>query len=103
LSDEALVDSLRALGNQFGVGISSLGIGADTLDNLPSVRDLRSMNAAEFEAVQAKLRIQRITVSAPRHQIDWSALSSLRKKYEPVADLVRWLSECLNRRQPDCR
>ncbi|HYF33867.1 MAG TPA: hypothetical protein VD994_01145 [Prosthecobacter sp.] len=101
LSDEALVDSLRSLGNQFGVGISSLGISGEALDDLPSVRELRSMNAAEFEAVQGQLRIQRITVSAPRHHIDWPALSSLRKKHEPVSDLVRWLSDCLNRRQPD--
>lgn len=101
LSDEALVDALRGLGNQFGVGISSLGISADALDDLPSVRELRTMGAAEFEAVQGQLRIQRITVSAPRHHIDWPALSTLRKKHESIADLVRWLSECLNRRQPE--
>jgi hypothetical protein len=100
LSDEALVDALRGLGNQFGVGISSLGISAEVLDDLPSVRELRSMSAAEFEAVQGQLRIQRITVAAPRHHIDWPALASLRKKHEPVSELVRWLSECLNRGQP---
>jgi hypothetical protein len=101
LNDEALVDALRSLGSQFGVGISSMGISAETLDELPSVRDLSLMGAAEFEAVQGQLRIQRITVSSPRHHIDWPSLSALRKKHEAVAELVQWLSDCLNRRQPE--
>lgn len=101
LNDEALVDSLRSLGNQFGVGISSLGISITMLDDLPGARDLRTMSAAEFEVVQGKLRIQKITVPAPRQRIDWQALSALRKKHEPVGDLVRWLSECLERKQPE--
>lgn len=101
LNDEALVDALRALGNQFGVGISSLGIGLAQLDDLPGSGELRQMSAAEFEGVQGKLRIQKITAPSPRQRIDWQQLSALRKKHEPVAELVRWLSECLHRRQPE--
>ncbi len=101
LNDEALVDALRSLGNQFGVGISSLGISTAQLDELPTATELRAMSAAEFEGVQGKLRIQKITVPAPRQRIDWQSLSALRKKHESVAELVRWLSECLNRKQPE--
>ncbi|MBB5039169.1 hypothetical protein [Prosthecobacter dejongeii] len=101
LNDEALVDALRSLGNQFGVGISTLGINGSQLDELPTASDLRTMSAAEFEIVQGKLRIQKITVAAPRQRIDWQSLSALKKKHEAVDELVRWLSECLNRRQPE--
>jgi len=101
LNDEALVDALRSLGNQFGVGISTLGINSAQIDDLPSAKDLRAMSAAEFEVVQGKLRIQKITVPAPRQRIDWSSLSTLRKKHESVDELVLWLSECLNRRKPE--
>lgn len=101
LNDEALVDALRSLGNQFGVGISSLGISSAQIYDLPSAMELRSMSAAEFEVVQGKLRIQKITVPAPRQRIDWTSLSALRKKHESVAEMVRWLSECLERRQPE--
>ncbi len=101
LNDEALVDSLRSLGNQFGVGISSLGLSLQQIDDLPSARELRAMSPAEFESVQGKLRIQKITVPAPRQRMDWQSLSALRKKYEPVAEMVQWLSECLERRQPE--
>lgn len=99
LNDEALVDALRSLGNQFGVGISTLGINSHQLDDLPNAADLRAMSAAEFEVVQGKLRIQKIAAPAPRQRIDWSSLSALRKKHESVDELVLWLSECLNRRQ----
>jgi hypothetical protein len=101
LSDEALVDALRSLGHQFGVGISSLGIQLSQLDELPSAKELRAMSAGEFEHVHNRLRIQKITVPNPRHAIDWQALSALRKKHEPVAELTRWLADCLVKRQPD--
>jgi hypothetical protein len=101
LNDEALVDALRSLGHQFGVGISSLGIQLTQLDELPSAKELRAMTAAEFEAVHNLLRIQKITLPTPRHGIDWPALNALRKKHDSVADLVRWLSDCLAKRQPE--
>jgi hypothetical protein len=59
------------------------------------------MSMEQFEKVQEKLRPQRITIAAPRQRIDWQALSSLRKKHESVEGMVRWLSECLGRGQPD--
>ena len=101
LSDEALVDSLRSLGHQFGVGISTLGIELDDLDELPSAKEIRAMSAGEFEHVHNRLHIQKITVANPRHGIDWPSLSALRKKHEPVADMVRWLSDCLTNSQPE--
>ncbi|MCX6853332.1 MAG: hypothetical protein NTV80_00335 [Verrucomicrobia bacterium] len=101
LNDEALVDSLRSLGHQFGVGITSLGLSVAQLDDLPSAREIHAMSVDQFEKVQEKLRPQRITIAAPRHRIDWQGVSSLRKKYDSVADMIRWLSECLSRGQPE--
>lgn len=100
LNDEALVEALRSLGHQFGVGITSLGIQMDLLDDLPTARELRAMSMDQFERVQEKMRPQRITIASPRQRIDWQTLSSLRKKHESVASMVRWLSECLGRGQP---
>jgi hypothetical protein len=100
LNDEALVEALRSLGHQFGVGISSLGLQIDQLDDLPSSKELRAMSMDQFEKVQEKMRPQRITIAAPRQRIDWQALSSLRKKHDTISDMVRWLRECLEKRQP---
>lgn len=100
LNDEALVDALRNLGHQFGVGITSLGLDLGRLDDLPPPADLLAMSAAEFEAVHGVLHIQKVTLATARHSLDWAALSSLRKKHESVAGLSRWLGECLTRRGP---
>ncbi|MBL9131631.1 MAG: hypothetical protein JNG86_10555 [Verrucomicrobiaceae bacterium] len=101
LEDEVLVDALRSLGHQFGVGISTLGIHMTQLDALPSAKDIRAMPADAFEHVHNRLRIQKITIATPRHTIDWQALSALRKKHESVAEMVRWLSDCLAKKQPE--
>ena len=87
--------------NQFGVGITSLGLNLAQLDDLPSSREIHAMSVDQFEKVQEKLRSQRITMSAPRNRIDWQGLSSLRKKYDSIADMIRWLSDCLSRGQPE--
>jgi hypothetical protein len=100
VTDEALGDSLRSLGHQFGVGITSLGVELHTLDELPDAQTIQDMSAAEFEAVQSVLRVQRVTTANVRPALDWATLSSLRKKHPSVGELVRWLSECLERRLP---
>lgn len=100
MNDEALVDSLRDLGHQFGLGITTLGVDLTSLDELPDGESILGMTAAEFEAVQAMLRLQRITSPAQRSTLDWGTLSLLRKKHPSVTELVRWLSECLERRMP---
>ncbi len=100
VSDEALVESLRSLGSQFGIGIISLGLDLALLDDLPDGQGILGMTAAEFEAVQALLHIQRLTTATERSTLDWSTLSSLKKKHISVGELVRWLSDCLDRRVP---
>ena len=100
VADEALVDALRSLGHQFGVGIVTLGMNLEQLDDLADARTIHGMTAAEFEAVQSLLRVQRITTVSQRPILDWSTLSSLRKKYPVVGELVRWLNECLEKRLP---
>lgn len=100
LNDAALVDSLRSLSQQFGLGITTLGVDLATLDEMPDGDSILGMTAAEFEAVQAMLRPQRITSPRQRATLDWSTLSQLRKKHAGITELVRWLSECLERRMP---
>lgn len=100
VSDEALVEALRSLGHQFGIGITSLGLDLALLDDLPDGQSILGMTAAEFEAVQALLHIQRLTSATQRSNLDWNTLSSLKKKHISVGELVKWLSDCLDRRVP---
>jgi hypothetical protein len=100
ITDAALVDALRSLGHQFGVGIMTLGVDLNRLDDLPDAESISHMSLGEFEAVQTHLRPQRISLAPQKQSLDWPALSSLRKKHIVVGELVKWLSECLDRRVP---
>ncbi len=100
ITDEALVDSLRSLGQQFGVGISTLGIDLAKLDDMPVGEDILGMTSAEFEAVEKNLTTRRITAAAQRSVLDWATLSILRKKHPAISEFVAWLSECLDKRMP---
>jgi hypothetical protein len=100
VNDEALVETLRALGQQFGVGITTLGLDLGALDEWPDAETILGMTAAEFEVMQSKLRVHRITAAAPRANLDWGLLSTLRKKHTSVAECVQWLADCLDKRMP---
>lgn len=92
LNDEALVESLRSLGHQFGIGVSVLGLPQEKMDELPSARELMGMGVEAFEKVQEFMRPQRITVAAPRPRLDWQVLSALRKKHESVELMLQALA-----------
>lgn len=100
VSDEALVESLRMLGHQHGIGITSFGIDLTYLDELPSPDVIRHMSAAEFESLQAMLKVQRISVGSARSHLDWQHLSTLKKKHHCIDRMLKWLSECLDKRKP---
>lgn len=101
LNDEALVEALRSLGHQFGIGVSVLGLPQATLDELPSARELMGMGVEAFEKVQEFMRPQRITVAAPRPRLDWQVLSALRKKHESVELMLLALAAQMERQQAE--
>ena len=92
LNDEALVEALRSLGHQFGIGVSVLGLPQEKMDELPAARELMAMGVEAFEKVQELMRPQRITVAAPRPRLDWPVLSALRKKHEAVEGMLQALA-----------
>lgn len=100
LSDEVLVDSLRSLGHQFGVGISCLGIEPGSLDDFPTPAELAGMSAAEFESLCGRLHLQKITLASARPALDWTALSALRKKHDAVNAMMKWLAAAIDHRRP---
>jgi len=100
LLDEALVEALRQLGHEFGVGIMSLGLEPGSLDTLPLPDEIRQMDEARFDAVQARLRPNRLTPPSPRGMLNWQLLSQLREKHRSVRELIAWLNACVEDGQP---
>lgn len=100
VSDEALVESLRVLGHQYGVGVTSFGIDLTLLDELPGPDEIRRMTASEFESLQTLLKFQRLSVGTSRPHLDWLHLAALKKKHESLAGMLAWLNSCLENRKP---
>ena len=100
LTDEILVETLRQLGHEFGMGIVSLGLDLGGLDTLPLPDEIRGMEDARFDAVQARLRLQRLTPPTPRAALNWTLLSRLRAKHESLRELTSWLTDCLDAGRP---
>jgi hypothetical protein len=94
LEDEQLVEELRQLGSEFGVGILSYGIAADVLDDLRPGYEIPEMTPREFEALQHRLYRQRIVAPRPR-QLDWRLIQQVRADNAEFQELFHWVQRCL--------
>lgn len=94
LEDEQLVEELRQLGSEFGVGILTYGIAADVLDDLRPGYEIPEMTPREFEALQHRLHRQRIVAPRPR-QLDWRLIQQVRADNAEFQELFHWVQRCL--------
>jgi hypothetical protein len=99
--DEALADSLRRLAAQFGIGVTSFGLTADALDELPRPANILNAHPREMEAIMGKLEINRISAPRSRPHLDWAALTSMRHESEEAEKLVLWLTRCIDERRAE--
>ena len=95
IDDEALADSLRKLSARFGIGVTSFGLTAEKLDDLPRPANILNARPVETDALMARLNIDRISVAQPRDHLDWSQLDSLRRESKEATGLVDWLNQCV--------
>lgn len=101
VEDEALADGLRKLSVAFGVGVTSFGLTAESLDELPRPANILNAHPRETEAIMAKLDIHRLAVARSRAHFDWLELSSLRNESAEVEQLIQWLTRCIDNRRAE--
>ncbi len=101
VEDEALADGLRKLSATFGVGVTSFGLTAETLEDLPRPANILNAHPRETEAIMAKLDINRISVPCSRPHLDWNALTSMRHESEEAEKLIGWLTRCIDERRAE--
>lgn len=101
IEDEALADGLRRLSAAFGVGVTSFGLTAEALEELPRPANILNAHPRETEAIMARLDINRISAPHSRPHLDWNALSSMRHESEEAESLVKWLTRCIDERRAE--
>lgn len=96
VEDEKLIDELRALGSEFGIGVTSFGLTADEIDALPEPGAIQSFDEKDMAAVGKRIGIQRISAPRPRKELDWSQIRNLRKENVELEEMFRWITYSLD-------
>ena len=95
LPDEQLVEDIRKLADQFGVGVTSLGMTADVIDDLPEQAAIENLTLREFEALERLFNVRRISLPKDTGRLDWDTVNHYRGDDEDFAMFYDWVSRCL--------
>jgi len=93
IEDEALAEAIRRLSTTFGIGVTTFGLTAEILDDLPRPANILNAYPRETEALMERLDITRIATAKSRPHLDWTALEAIRGDSTEIDKLLGWLSE----------
>ncbi len=93
IEDEALAEGIRHLSSAFGIGVTTFGLTAEILDDLPRPANILNAHPRETEALMERLDVTRVAAVKSRPHIDWSALEAIRGDSLEVDAFLAWLSE----------
>lgn len=96
IEDEALAEGIRRLGTSFGVGVTTFGLTAEILDELPRPANILNAHPRETEALMEKLDVTRVSTAKSRSHIDWAALEAVRGDSGEVNAFLAWLSQSVD-------
>ncbi len=96
IADERLLEELRSLGSEFGIGITSLGLSAEAIDDLPEPGMIESFGDREMEAIQKRLTLHRIAPPRPRRELDWTQIRRLRGDNPEIEKMFHWITYSLD-------
>lgn len=99
IPDEQLVDHLRQLGTEYSIGILTLGLDTETLDDLPSAQQIANMHPREKEALLEKVTPRVITIPSASRALSWAHIESVRRDNRDFDDLFHWVEHCLANHQ----
>lgn len=94
VEDEQLVEELRQLGTEYGLGVVTYGIRLDDLDEFRPGYQIPEMTPREFEALQQRIHRQRLTSPRPRG-LDWRLIQQVRADNAEFQELFHWVQRCL--------
>jgi hypothetical protein len=101
IQDVALADGLRRLAAEFGVGVTSFGLTAEALDDLPAPENILNAHPVESDAILGKLDISRIAAARSRTHLDWNSLATMRNESVEAEQLIGWLARCIEERRAE--
>ena len=102
ITDEALADELRRLGESFGVAVVSYGLDEGQLSKLPDAERIRQMDDSTIEQLIKGTQMCPVTISSgqERPSLDWQHINDVRIQSEDLQSIFDWMSFCLEWEEP---
>ena len=95
IEDQHLIELVRNFAARYGIGVTSFGLAADVLDDMPEPAAIENLMPREFEAIQSLFEIRRYAAPTITDQFDWQHISRAAIDNEDFAKFERWISSCL--------
>ena len=95
IDDEQMIEDIRRFGNTYGIGVSTFGMEADALDDMPEPATIHRFLTREFEAIQSLFTYRRITSPRQRKDFDWQQIRDNRNDNPDFARFEKWIACCL--------
>ena len=95
IEDLDLIEEVRSFANRYGIGVTSFGLDADILDDMPEPAAIENLLPREFESIRSLFHIRRYASARPQPDFDWQHVSNSAVRYEDFARFERWISGCL--------
>ncbi|MDF1813052.1 MAG: hypothetical protein P1V20_12585 [Verrucomicrobiales bacterium] len=95
IEDKELRERVMDFANRYGIGVTSFGLDADMIDDLPEPAAIENLQAQEFEAIQSLFKITHYAVPKSREYFDWKHVNTSSGENEDFGRFERWISKCL--------
>jgi uncharacterized protein len=96
IADEQLAEDLRRLGAEYRIGVTTLGIKLEALDELADPTALASLADRSFESLQGRLLArQKITSARPSQSLDWRLINDMRRDHPEFRELFAGIERSL--------
>lgn len=95
IDDEQMIEDIRSFANTYGIGVSTFGMEADALDDMPEPATIHNFLTREFEAIQSLFTYRRITTPRDKKNFDWQKIREHRNDNPDFSRFEKWVSRCL--------
>ncbi|MDF1754698.1 MAG: hypothetical protein P1U89_18075 [Verrucomicrobiales bacterium] len=95
IDDPALLETVLNFASRYGIGVTSFGLDADMIDDLPEPAAIENLMPREFEAIQSLFRVTHHALPQSRGQFDWQHVNKSSAINGDFGRFERWISSCL--------
>lgn len=95
VEDPEVVALARGFADRYGVGVTSFGLEAEVIDDLPEPAALLNLSDRDFDSIGALLQLRRIANPSVQSEFDWNHVTDMAADHPDFAAFEAWVGDCL--------